>query len=123
MRWGGLATDERPLAVFVDEPGGPVDRIAHHVDVATFLNDRFHPLFLTPAAAPDLPRGVLFLSPAGCLLAAPLVPEDGAAFIAAANAMMLSPQPQPLLPAPRQWGIDLPADHPLHMQCPSSSAP
>src|SRR5204862_5947019 len=41
VSWAGLdAPATRPLAVFVDDPGGPLDQIAADADVTTFLNDR-----------------------------------------------------------------------------------
>src|SRR5436190_1822950 len=68
VSWAGLdAPATRPLAVFVDDPGGPLDQIAADADVTTFLNDRFTPIFLIPERAP-LARGVSFLDSEGCVL-------------------------------------------------------
>jgi hypothetical protein len=79
---------ERPVVVFVDEPGGSVDRIAANADVTTFLNDRFHPRFHTTDA--EQPVGtVQFLSADGCALTLPLTPTGPADFIAAANAVVV----------------------------------
>lgn len=79
---------ERPVVVFVDEPGGSVDRIAANADVTTFLNDRFHPRFHTTDA--QQPVGtVQFLSADGCALTPPLTPSSPDDFIAAANAVVV----------------------------------
>lgn len=79
---------DRPVAVFVDKPGGPVDRLAADSDVTTFLNDRFHPLFhLDDPAQP--PGTVQFLSADGCELSAALAPSSVHEFIEAANLVVL----------------------------------
>ena len=79
---------EHPVAVFVDEPGGPVDRIAGNSDVTTFLNDRFHPVFHRDD--PAQPRGtVQFLSADGCALTPALTPADAHEFIEAANVVVV----------------------------------
>ncbi len=79
----------RPVALFVDTPGGPLDTIASNSDVATFLNDRFHPVFRRAAAgaAPTLH----FYSADGCLLAGPLAPTSPESFIALANEVVQKP--------------------------------
>lgn len=89
VRWAGPADPvDRPLAVLVDEPGGPLDRIAAHPDVTTFLNDRFRPWFLVPSAASGLPPAgtAWFLDQRGCLLGPPTQPASPGAWIEAANA-------------------------------------
>lgn len=79
---------EHPVAVFVDEPGGPMDRIAADSDVTTFLNDRFHPVF--HREDPAQPRGtVQFLSADGCALTPALTPGDAHEFIEAANVVVV----------------------------------
>ena len=122
VQWAGLAPTERVLAVFVDEPGGPLDRIAHDPDVATFLNDRFSPIFLPPKIAPDLPSAIWFIDPSGCLRHAPLRPESPAEFIAAANAVMLESPPQTYTNLPEEWGIPVPRPHPLWLRCAPESS-
>jgi hypothetical protein len=75
---------DKPVALFVDVPGGPMDRLAADPDVATFLNDRFHPVFLTSSDAQ--PTGtVAFYAPGGCPLTPPASPADAPAWIALAN--------------------------------------
>ncbi|MFT5683143.1 MAG: hypothetical protein ACI8RZ_004070 [Myxococcota bacterium] len=117
VQWAGLAPTERILVVFVDEPGGPLDRIAANADVATFLNDRFSPVFLPPQIAPDLPRSILFVDPDGCLRLDPLHPESPQDFIDAGNKVMLGSPPQPYHSKPGQWGVQIPADHALQLRC------
>lgn len=128
MAWvGPSAPVDRPLAVFVDEPGGPLDLLATDPDVATFLNDRFHPWFLVPSAVPGLPDppAAILLDAQGCVRAAPFRPADPAAWIAAANAALLEiaagvpgsarlPELAPTFP--------LSADHPLRGRCPGAAA-
>ncbi|MEL6341875.1 MAG: hypothetical protein AAFV53_02005 [Myxococcota bacterium] len=90
VRWKGPATSNgRVVALFVEEPDGPLDRIAADADVTSFLNDRFHAIFLTPARA-GLSRGVWFISPHGCLLSGPTQPKDAETWIDIGNAVMLS---------------------------------
>lgn len=113
VAWEGLQQTRAPhqaIALFVDAPGGPLDQLAHDADVATFLNDRFHAVFLTPERA-GLQSGVRFLSAEGCLIGA-AQPPTPAAWIAAANDALLSTQR-------RTWpGIGgLAADHPLSGGC------
>ena len=123
VAWTGPAAPiSRPLAVFVDLPGGPMDQIASDADVATFLNDRFHPWFLVPEAAPDLaaPPAALFLDSHGCLLRGPDRPESPAAWIDEANAVLLALSRGEAhghaLP-PQRFGFSLPAEHPLRGRC------
>ena len=118
VQWAGLSRTTAPLAVFVDQPGGPLDRLAHDADVATFLNDRFTPLFLTPAVAPDLPEAILFVDERGCLLLDPVRPQTPADFIEAANTVMLGSAPRKWPAQPSSWGVALPEAHPLWLRCP-----
>jgi hypothetical protein len=117
VHWAGLAPTGRILAVLVEDPGGPLDRIAHDADVATFLNDRFSPIFLPPHLVPDLPRGLLFVDPDGCLRLDPLTPESPAELIDAANRVMLGSPPRAWQPTPTRWGLSLPDPHPLRLRC------
>lgn len=92
VQWDGLQktqTPTAPIALFVDTPGGRYDQLAHDADVATFLNDRFHAVFLTPERA-GLPSGVWFVSEEGCLLTGRQQPQTPAAWIDAANAAVLA---------------------------------
>jgi hypothetical protein len=82
---------DRPVAVFVDAPGGRADRLAANSDVTTFLNDRFHPLF--HETDEQQPSGtVQFLTSDGCAFAPAFAPRDSAALIAAANGVVLRPE-------------------------------
>lgn len=78
----------RPIAIFVDAPGGSADSVAADAAVTTFLNDRFHPLFRLsdPAQAAGT---VQFLTADGCAFGAPFTPGGPSAFIEAANIVML----------------------------------
>jgi hypothetical protein len=93
-RWVAWASESeavrRPVALFVDEPGGPLDLIADQSDVATFLNDRFHPVFRTPSQAGTAPT-VRFYSARGCPLSEPFAPRTAEEFIARANEVVLLP--------------------------------
>jgi hypothetical protein len=120
VQWAGLAPTDRILAVFVDEPGGPLDRLAHDADVATFLNDRFSPIFIPPDLASNLPKGILFVDTNGCLRLAPVKPTSPSEFIAAGNDVMLGSPPQEANFKPINWSIDIPADHPLRLRCSSA---
>lgn len=81
---------DRPLAVFVDVDGGPAERAARDLDATTFLNDRFQPLRV--AAFGAQPSGTLaFYTADGCPFGPPFTPADGAAIIAAANAVIVQP--------------------------------
>ena len=122
--WSGPQSPvSRPLAVFVDDPGGPLDRIIADVDVTTFLNDRFHPWFLTPEVAPGLvpsPPQALILDAAGCLRVAPFLPESPSAWIAVANRALIElaegRAATGALPEV-QFGFLLSPEHPLRGQC------
>lgn len=111
-----------PLAVFVGEPGGALDRLVADDDVTTFLNDRFQGYFLPPELFPDLPAGALFLDLRGCVLAGPFAPASPEDWIAAANRVLLDQaagraSSMALNPAPTRFGVELPADHPLRARC------
>lgn len=80
-----------PVAVFVDVPGGPVDRLAADADVTTFLNDKFHPLFHEADAAQP-PGTVQFLTADGCAFGPATTPATPAELIAAANAVIVRPE-------------------------------
>ena len=122
VSWSGLTDPAtRPLAVFVDDPGGPLDRIAADADVTTFLNDRFTPIFLIPERAP-LARGVSFLDSEGCLLLGPIEPPTPAAFIEIANDLQVrlaagsvSPEHVDAIVPPQP--LALPPDSPLRLAC------
>ncbi|MFN7145006.1 MAG: hypothetical protein ACK4YP_14615 [Myxococcota bacterium] len=77
-----------PVVLVVDRPGGPMDQLVADPDVATFLNDRFHPMF--ERASAYQPEGTLqFLDGCGCALSAPIAPASPAAFIEAANTIVV----------------------------------
>jgi len=81
----------RPVALVVDAPGGPLDRLVADPDVTTFLNDRFHPVWA--ASSPYAPVGtVRFYTPRGCSLGDPVQPKNAAELIAAANAVIVRPE-------------------------------
>ena len=124
MAWQGGAAPggDRLVAVFYDNPGGPVDRLAADPDVASFLNDRFYPLFLTPEAAPGLAPApaVLLVDGAGCRLQPDPALGSPDAWIRSVNALVVDEQgagarrvglPEVLLPT----AIAL--DHPLRLRC------
>lgn len=78
----------QPLAVFTDAPGGPADKLTHNADVATFLNDRFHPIFLTlPGTAPS----IRFYTADGCPLTEALLPRNASDLIDIANRVIVMP--------------------------------
>ncbi len=79
----------RVVVLFVDTPGGALDRLADHSDVATFLNDRFHPVFRLAGA--ETPPAVQFFTADGCPLTERLAPTDAAAFIDVANEVATRP--------------------------------
>ena len=123
VEWSGPRDPvERPLAVFIDQPGGPLDQIAADPDVTSFLNDRFSAWFLTPAAAQGLPSApaALWLDIEGCLLAGPARPSTPEEWIAAANDILRRAPGAPthrLDPPPRNWTLALPEDHALRATC------
>lgn len=77
----------RPVALIVDVEGGPLDRVVADADVTTFLNDRFHPVLRAPGAGEA--GTVRFYTADGCAFGPPLRPADAAAFIDAANAVVV----------------------------------
>jgi len=123
VRWADLDTPLRgPLAIVVDEPGGPLDRLVADADVTTFLNDRFTPLFLVPSASPDLDAGtVQVLDLRGCWLLPPTRPASAKTLIDALNGVMRDQQarrPATARPTPPGgWTLQLPARHPLIEPC------
>jgi hypothetical protein len=121
VRWADLDdASPHPVAVFVDEPGGPLDRLAADHDVTTFLNDRFQPFFLVPDDAP-LPRGVTFLDRRGCVLEGPASPASAAELVALANRVQLDLSRgaggTAIAPTPWSRGASLAAGHPLRIAC------
>lgn len=119
---GERPAGDKLLAVFYDDPGGPADRLAAHPDVASFLNDRFHALFLTPASAPGLAPGpaVLLVDAAGCRLQPDPSLGTPNAWIDAVNGLVQAERgagaarvalPEVPLPA------TLAPDHPLRRRC------
>lgn len=113
----------RPLAVFVDQPGGPLDAIVADVDVTTFLNDRFEPWFLTPEAAPGLvpsPPAALILDAAGCVRAEPFRPDGPETWIQVANRALLelsAGRPATATLPEVDFTFALRPDHPLRGRC------
>ena len=108
----------------VDQPGGPLDRLLADPDLTTFVNDRFTPLFLMPSAAPALPGpSVQVLDARGCWRLPPQAPADAAQLIALLNGVMRAQaagQPAQARPSPPQeWGVPMPAGHPLQLACPT----
>lgn len=81
------AASARPRVEFHDAADGPLVTLAADADVATFLNDRFSPVFFD-----DPSGGIAFYSPADCPLTAALHPATPAAFIAIANEIILRPE-------------------------------
>ena len=128
VHWFSLeATVHRPIALFVDTPGGPMDRVASDADVTTFLNDRFHPILVTPEQAPDLARpngAVWFINAEGCLLVEELSVEDPLAWIQHANKAVLAMREGdfigPLAAQWERWHVNIPMGHPLRLHCSGS---
>lgn len=124
VAWTGPSAPVRlPLAVFIDAPGGPLDRVAADLDVSTFLNDRFHPWFLTPEAVSGLEHEAptaLILDPGGCVRVGPFRPESASAWISAANQTLrdlkAGVRSDRALP-PLRFSFALPPDHPLWGRC------
>ncbi len=84
---------DRPLAVFVDAPGGPMDLFARDPDVTTFLNDKFDPLLVESFGLQ--PTGTVAIYTAeGCPLVPPFVPQMPSDWINAANRAILRPEAQ-----------------------------
>ena len=113
VEWEGpaqTARPQRPIALFVDDSGGSLDQLAHHADVATFLNDRFHAVFLLPDRAP---AGMWFLDRRGCLLSGPGQPATAADWITQANTAVLAGAGTEGWPGARGVG----EDHPLSGRC------
>ena len=111
----------RPLAVLIDQPGGPLDQIAADPDVTSFLNDRFHPWFIIPEQVQHLSAGqALFLNPEGCVLSAISSPQSPLDWIDSANSALLEneqpsrKQPLEVLPI---WAFSLPESHALYGKC------
>lgn len=126
---GPSAPSTLPLAVFVDQPGGPLDQIAADIDVTTFLNDRFHPWFLTPEAAPGLvpsPPAALLLDARGCVRAGPFSPDSAQDWINTANQVLQALRDGEVstgtLP-PVTFSFPLAQDHPLRGRCISPDPP
>lgn len=84
----------RPVVLVVDRPGGSADRAVADVDVTTFFNDRFHPVFRR-AAEPAGPGTVQFFAVDGCPLTAPFTPESPAHLIEVANRVIAHPLAAP----------------------------
>jgi hypothetical protein len=82
---------DRPVAIFVDAPGGVADRLAADADVTTFLNDKFHAVF--HVRDPDQPSGtVQFFAPSGCALTTPELPATPKDLIDRMNALIVQPE-------------------------------
>ena len=130
VAWTGATAPEDPgrlLAVVVDARGGPQDRLAGDPDVTTFLNDRFHPLFLDAAAVDGIRPipALLFVDHDGCLVGGVQQPTDPAAWIARANEVLLSMSSGNAARTPLPgvaWPRALAADHPLRAGCRSGGA-
>ena len=91
-----------PVVVFVDEPGGPMDRIAADTDVTTFLNDRFHPIFFTERVGQPIGT-VRFYDGCGCPLTEPLRPDGPSAFITVANDIIVRADARRCTAPALQW--------------------
>jgi len=115
--WAGPAPTGRPVALLVDDPGGPIDRLGHDADVATFLNDRFEPRFATPSELGRSAPATFLLTPTGCLLTpGPITTPAPVAWIAEVNAALTTPRHEP-----RHPGFDhvpgVGSAHPLARPC------
>jgi hypothetical protein len=76
---------DKPIALFVDAPGGELDRLAADFDITTFLNDKFTPVFLSSTSKHFL----RFYLPDGCPISPPLYLKTPSDWIAEANRIVL----------------------------------
>lgn len=115
--WAGPDATGRPIALLVDEPGGPVDRLVADADVTTFLNDRFEPRFARPAELGLPGPQTLLLDPRGCLLpGGRLDAADAAAWIRGANGALSAATAAATAPGlPAVPGVG--SAHPLQTPC------
>jgi hypothetical protein len=92
VEWRAPDTPVRgPVVRVVDVPGGPYDRLVADPDVTTFLNDRFHPIFVRAGpTSPDDP-GITFLDGCGCVLLGPIRPERPSEMLSLANWVIAQP--------------------------------
>jgi len=124
VEWSGPTTElSRPLAVLVEVGGGPLDLIAADSDVTTFLNDGFHPWFVSPEAVEGITTGItLFLDLEGCLLIPAAKVHSAKEWLDLANSALVAQERHASLgalqPSP-QWAFDLPSNHPLFASCDS----
>ena len=123
--WAGPEPTGRPHALLLGVPGGQLDRIAAHPDVATFLNDRFEARFLPrDPTSPD--DHTLLLDPIGCLLpGGEIRASTPASWIAAVNIALLTSRPGAATAAPAAAGLARPGivlapGHPLTQPCSAS---
>lgn len=108
---------KRPIALIVDQPNGPLDQICADVDVTSFLNDRFHPIFIHSRIMPKLDSALILISPEGQTLGGPLMPPNAEAWIQLGNQLMR----QEKLPISK-WDCDgldslFATSHPLLKAC------
>ena len=78
----------KPIALVIDRTNGPLDQICADGDVTSFLNDRFHPIFIHTHIMPTLDAALILISPDGEPLGGPLAPPDADAWIQLGNQLM-----------------------------------
>lgn len=81
------------MARVVDVPGGALDLLVADVDVTTFLNDRFYPIFREPGLHDGEPLAltgtIQFFRPTGCPITAPVRVWSAQELIDVANSVVL----------------------------------
>lgn len=101
---------QRPVVLVIDQPGGIADRAVADLDVTTFFNDRFHPVFRRADETAG-PGTVQFFAVDGCPLTAPFTPQGPAHLIEVANRVIVHPRAAP------GWSPT------LRLGCPSTPGP
>ena len=109
----------RIVALIVDRPGGPLDKLIADPDVSTFLNDRFDAHFVHPEEIGVPGSRTVLLTPEGCPRSEAIAAATPAAWIASVNAALETPPGS--TPAGRLPGIaGVLDDHPLARPCSTS---
>lgn len=78
----------QPIALIIDRTDGPLDQMCGDVDVTSFLNDRFHPIFIHSRVMPSIDSALILISPNGETLGGPLAPHNASALIQLGNQLM-----------------------------------